>query len=470
MARLIVVAGGTTRRFKLGDGKLTLGSGEEANLTLESEDLAEVHADLEVSGDTVTVATRKGTTGATVGGRRASGPVQIGPGKSVSIGDVKISIEGDAPAAPAKTGSARAGAKPAAAKAGSGRASAGRASAGRASAGPASAPRPARADSPAARPRVERHAVERKEGLPSWLIVLGILVVAGVGFLLFRSQVDSMDEEGFSAKASHVRLEGLMREGDFLGADRELKKVRGHWNELDQSYKTIFEAYEKDIEKDTQRATELERNSQGDPYWNTQLSKYVDRYLDPPNRPAARVFIKRIDWFMQEYPLHNKLQWCTDYRARWAGLAAMNEPNTYDDMAFEVKSLTHAMPRDYKLAFQVLDEFSLRAEGSHKAMAETLRAELVTARQEYHLDRMQQAEYYFKSNEKGKAVSWLTQSVIKLGDVAMENEAAEILVALPGVESAIQGYCNQQQDIFEALKRNKVVAAFISQHDIKPQN
>ena len=38
MARLIVEVGGQTRRFKLGDGKLTLGSGEGASLTLDGFD------------------------------------------------------------------------------------------------------------------------------------------------------------------------------------------------------------------------------------------------------------------------------------------------------------------------------------------------------------------------------------------------------------------------------------------------
>ena len=47
MARLIVEEGGKARRFKLNPGTLTIGSGESATLTLESSELAEVHAELE---------------------------------------------------------------------------------------------------------------------------------------------------------------------------------------------------------------------------------------------------------------------------------------------------------------------------------------------------------------------------------------------------------------------------------------
>ena len=86
MARLIVEVGGTTRRFKLGDGKLTLGSGESATLTLASEELAEVHAEIEVSGDQVTVRTRKGTLPPKVRGADAKGDVALKPGTAAAGG------------------------------------------------------------------------------------------------------------------------------------------------------------------------------------------------------------------------------------------------------------------------------------------------------------------------------------------------------------------------------------------------
>ena len=45
MARLILEEDGQTRRFRLNEGKLTIGSGEAATLRCHSADVAEVHAE-----------------------------------------------------------------------------------------------------------------------------------------------------------------------------------------------------------------------------------------------------------------------------------------------------------------------------------------------------------------------------------------------------------------------------------------
>lgn len=452
MARLIVEVGGTTRRFKLGDGKLTLGSGESATLTLASEELAEVHAEIEVSGDQVTVRTRKGTLPPKVRGVDAKGDVVLKPGTKVVLGDVTLSLEGDAPAA-APT------ARPRADKAATAR-----------SGGRAAAPRGGGAGGGGTRARVQRsRPSSSSQALPSWLIVTLILAIAGVGFLMFRSQAESLDDEGFSAKASQVRLEKVLGDSDFRSGRKEIEKVKRHWDELDANWRTVFAGFEKRVEEAEEEARLLAKNAQGDPFYQSQLANYIPKYLSTPSRPAARVLLKRINWFEKEYPRHPKLDQLRKWRERWRATAAMNEPANYDDVAWEFETLTWSNPRDYKTAFALLDGFLVNATASERARGEALRAERIGQRKEYYDEELLQAkhEYGMDSGEqKAKAVRGLTELITKIGDDAMANQAAEIMVAIPGIDGPIQGYYNYERWTFDALMENGIVRRYIESNKV----
>lgn len=446
MARLIVETGGVTRRFKLGEGKLTLGSGQAATLTLDSEELAEVHAELEVSGDKVTLRTRKGTTPPRVRGREASGEVILKPGVPVSLGDVTLSVEGDAPppSAPPGRSPSRSGAR---------------------------APRAGRARSgDAGRPTVQRTRPRADtRSLPAWAIVLMILVAVGIGIALFRHQAGEMAEEGFDPKASQVRVENRLDDADYRGAARAMEKVDRNWDELDESWRRIFEGYRKQIDHAAERAELMSRNTQGTQYLQSQLENFVDEYLDEPNRPAARVLLKRIAYFKERFPLHPGIDWCNRMAGRWRSVAEPSEPPTFEDVAFEVKTMTWAYPRDYVTAFAILDEFIADSSGEARRKAEALRKEHEGERREYFEDRMEQAKYLFRHDTdemRGKAVFWLVQLVTKIADEQMANEAAEVLVDIPGVDSPLRGYHNEQPEVFEALMRNPVVRRYVEENDV----
>jgi len=305
--------------------------------------------------------------------------------------------------------------------------------------------------------------------MPSGLIVVLILAIAGVGFLLFRSQAESLSDEGFSAKASQVRLEAVLRESDFRSARKEIDKVKRHWNELDSNWRTTFTGFEKRVEAAEQEAILLGKNSQGDPYYQTQLANYISKYLSTPNRPAARVLLKRIDWFEKEYPRHPKLDQLRKWRERWRTTAAVGEPATFDDVAWEFKTLTWANPRDYKAAFALLEGFLATATASERARGEAMRAEHVGQRREYFHEELQQAKHEFEmgiADQTAKAVRGLTELVTKIGDPDMANDAAERMILIRGIERPIQGYYNYERGTYDALMENQIIRRFVEQNKV----
>lgn len=445
MAKLIVEFGGTTRRFKLGDGKLTLGSGPAATLTIDSPDLAEVHAEIEISGGSVVLRSCKGTMPPSVRGVSVKGDVKLAAGVKVALGDVTLSLEG---AAPEGKGPAK---------------------------GPAPAPR--RQAAPAVKPRssggsarVQRtRPVVHSQSLPSGLIVVIILAVAGVGFLLVRSAAEGLDDEAFSPVASETRIQEKLAEADFRSARKEIDKIQRHWKELDPTWHSKFKRFEKDVEAAEEEARLLARNSEGDVYFQKQLENFIDNYLDLPNRPAARILLKRISWFEKEYPRHPQLAWCKRMKERWRATAAPSEAATYEDLAFEVKTMTWAMPRDYKTAFRLIDNFVTGSAGSDRAMAEALREEHEGTRREYFEDRMLQAKYEYghdSGEQKSSAVRWLTELITKIGDDDMANKAADVMVKIPGIEGPLRGYYNSERHTYDALVENAIVRGYIEANDV----
>ena len=53
------------------------------------------------------------------------------------------------------------------------------------------------------------------------------------------------------------------------------------------------------------------------------------------NRPRARVFVKRCKDFKKTWPQHPELDWVDRYMARYAELAALDEPPTLEDVAYD---------------------------------------------------------------------------------------------------------------------------------------
>ena len=91
--RLILEENGETRRFKLNQGTLTVGSGENCTLKVTSEDVADVHLELRVDGEDVVVIPRKGVGPVKVGGIGLKSERKIVPGQKVAFGSAILRIE-----------------------------------------------------------------------------------------------------------------------------------------------------------------------------------------------------------------------------------------------------------------------------------------------------------------------------------------------------------------------------------------
>jgi hypothetical protein len=137
-----------------------------------------------------------------------------------------------------------------------------------------------------------------------------------------------------------------------------------------------------------------------------------------------------------------------------------------EDLAFEVKTLTWARPRDYKKSFELLEAFQLTASGSDQAAAKALVQEKLTERKEYFDERILYARKYWNDNEPNKAVGELAQLVAKVGDRAMEDQAADFLLKFPGLDGYLRSYKRDRVSTFEALMRNESLRAYAASNNV----
>ena len=120
-------------------------------------------------------------------------------------------------------------------------------------------------------------------------------------------------------------------------------------------------------------------------------------------------------------------------------------------------------------ALALLDELLSRVEGEERAKVQNRRNELVKERPEYAQDRLFQARHEFeKKQDTSKAVWWLVHSVAWLGDEALEDEAARVLVKMPDLASHLLGYKAKYPDRYALVMKNSVVADWAERNDFKP--
>ncbi len=450
MAKLIVEEGGKRRRFRLNPGKLTIGSGEEATLRLTSEGVARIHAVLIFKDGVVTLEPEAGVAPIMVGGKSHSAGFKLAVGKSAAIGGARISIEAEegevkavAPRPTPRSGHAtRAG------QAGGPRTSRNRASEG---------------DEAPARGRHRKSKPSVPAGLVVGLGLAGALIVIKI----VSGWADSLDRP-FEPMGSKVKIEGKLGFGDYKGILAELDWVDENRAELSVEWHSYFDSKREEAEAMRGEAQLYARNTTGTKWFTTQLEKFQTSYLKRNTRPEARVFLKRIAQFRSDYPRHPKVTdgWCDRFAERYAEVAKLNEPPTMEDLAFEVKTLTWARPHDYKKSFELLEAFLLTARGSDEMAAKALVQEKITKRKEYFDERILYARKYWDDNEPNRAVAELAQLVAKVGDPAMEDQAADFLLKFPGLDGYLRSYKRDRVSTFEALMRNESLRAYAASNNV----
>jgi len=446
MPKLIVEEGGKKRQFRLGPGILTVGSGAAARLKLSSTEVAEVHLELDVQPDGVKLRPRPGVLPPKLVGVSVKGEVALPFGRKVELAGVKLWLEADD--APVET----------------------------LDAAPAPAARPAvAAGAPAAAPtrsgRGARRAAreERPGGVPGWLVpvlvVLGLGVVGLFAMQRWSGQADADDGRAYNLiqaarqERSASRFEAALAKLDQIPDSAYTPELRAQ-----------ADALRKDITDASALAALAAQNDSGTKYFDVLLKRYEANYLQgTPDRSKVRLFLKRCTTFRQRWPRHPELEWVGRQEERFKGYVDMSAPPDWPDVEWEVRDLVDGMPRDYRTALALLDELLPRVEGEERVKVQNRRNELVQDRPAYAQDRLFQARHEFdKKQDTSKAVWWLVHSVAWLGDEALEDEAARVLVKMPDLPSHLLGYQSKYPDRFALVMRNSVVADWAERNDFKP--
>lgn len=445
MARLILDEGDNRRAFKLNDGRLTIGSGEAATLTLTVDDVAEVHAELRVEEGVVTLVPKPGVMPPTLLGRPVKQATRLAANAEFKIGQAIFRIESDAPAA-ARPGAAAAPARAAAPRAARG-------------------PRPGAVAATTREPRVQHQRRTVQRGLPSWAILGIIVAVCGIGYFFGKGWLEDEAANGFDPTERYREAVIAYNSGAYKRTIDELENV-----DLERSSPELRKDVDElrtQAEAGIAKSKLNEFNVIGTKWLDTNLKRYQDNYLsgDKASRERARLFVKRCTEFKREYPQHPELDWVSRYSSRYAKLADMNSPAQYADIDWEVTRLTAAKPRDYETVFELIDAYSASASGSDATKVSELRAAQIIGRDEYFLDRLQQARFHWEKKEYGQAVEWLVQVIIQIGDQAMEDQAAESFLKMvddqgrPLSDRYLSTYKKNRPEHFARMMKNDALRA-----------
>ena len=449
MARLILEEGGERRAFRFDQGKLTIGSGDACTLTLKSPDVAETHCDLEFAGGRVTLRARAGVQPPTVDGAPAPGETTLGASVVIGIGSATLRLDLDesaAPTAPPKAAPAAASTKPAP---------------------PRTKSREDRISSakPAARSgaRVQRAKRTVSKGMPAWAYGAIGLLIAGIGYF----SVSSIDLESGTGADPKDRIRvatELFNEANYGGATNALdgltaENVNGMGVELRKKYDELRSRLA-DKEKEAEIAL---ANDLGTKWKSTQLDRFrTDRlHGAKPPRERVRVYLKRVREFKERWPAHPEMEEVLRYEARFKEICDLSTPATFTDIAYEVKTMTWAFPRDYKGAFAIIEKHIIDNPGDAPNCNELL-ATMRAEQQEFFVDRKLQVKYEWERDQKGQAVEILIQLILTLGDEGMVQEAADELVGLPGIDEWFKGYKQDRPGQFANLRKHPTVAAKVS--------
>jgi hypothetical protein len=463
MARLIVEESGKRRAFNVGDGVLTIGSGAEARLRVEAQDVAEIHAEIQVQAGKAVLRARPGVVAPTVGGEAVVVEAPVGYGEEMRIGSVRMWLEDESQAA----GHAAPPAAPQLAVGAAGASAPVRRGVDGANvAHGAKVDRALRREQAiqAARKRGDKSVVQRtrprvERGLPGGavaaLILVGAVLVAFVGWKLFASEAAGPPP----AAASLAEAARMIDRGSYKDARTKLDALGSLQGEHEGERKALYARLDDLL---AQAAVDRE-HAIGTKYLDTKLAKYEEFYLQgKPSKARARVFLKRCREFKQRWPDHPQRDWVERQERRFEGTVNLGDPPTFEDVAWEVECLTKTNPKYFGAAFEVLDAFLAAATGEDVAKAQELHNELVEARQVEFVDRLEQARYEFqKKGDETQSVAELIYIITRFGDEAMADEAAERLLDFESLAKHLRGWKEMRPDEYEVLILHPDVAAYV---------
>jgi hypothetical protein len=322
--------------------------------------------------------------------------------------------------------------------------------------------RPGRQKVQRTRPRVV------KKSLPTWAILLGFAVV----ILLVIQLAGITNEEAFDAGTSHVKITDALKHGDSKKAEEELEKVARNDGRLTTEWRQTFAALRiksKGLSKTSHKSVD---HMAGTKYLQKSLRNYESGYLaKDPGRPRARIFVQRAQHFLATWPTHPEADEVRNKLNRWESVAELSSPANLADIMWETKTLTWAFPRDYAQAMPMLESFRDSATGGDLTIIEGVINTHISEREEYFLDRFEQAAYLWDKGDPSKALEYLVQLITKIGDPQMSERAAQAMVAFHGqlskdgrtilsIVDSLQGYKSTRRRDFDRMVKNATCAAF----------
>lgn len=480
MTRFIVEEGGKRRAFKASEGVITIGSGDKAMLRLASPGVAEVHAELELSAGTVKLRCKPGVLPPTVNGKPMAGETLLAPGASVQLGEARISVEGDAgSAAPQPAQPARPAVAPVATPA---------SSASRPKPAVAGASKPAKAPIPAGQPATrERAGWERSnrelykdKGLKPLHVLLLAIPAAILIYFLFSKAVSQGPDSALAGPQQVFLAESSVKSGMWDQAEQALAKISDR-----SALSTDFQARIAEVEKQVAEGRKLSeaaaKNSAGDQFLQTMLKNFESQRLaSKVDKPAVRVFLKRVAEFERRWPDHPEMEWVRRKKERYAPMVDLSKPASYADIEFEVKAMTWDNPRNYRDAFSVTNRWLETAGADERGPGLALLDKLIKERDDWFEDRMQEAAHQFKKGQLGQSIQWLAILMTFSGDAAMADRAAQDLIKFHGVEAPgggavdlrreLRGYRRGLPEYWKHMEANRVLAEWMRENplDDKP--
>ena len=439
--RLILQDGDSKRGLRLKDGTFSIGSAADCKITLESEGVAEHHADLVVAGSEVKLVALSAEHPVLVGGDPVAGSAVLKSGQLFSIGGARFKLDMEA-------------------------ASAGKSQAKVPAAPGAGASRTAR--SAVAKPeRVERSA-RRPQGksFPTWLILLLAVPAVLIAYKMFGTAVSEPPGGGFSEKTSRIRIEESLAMSDPDAALKELKWVDSHNATLTPEWRKVFDGLETKAKDMNTETTSLVNEVDGTRYIEKRLKKFKGRYLLKNTRPEAREFVRRADRFLKEYVGHQEYPWVQRQRDHFARYAKPDEAATLDDLLVDIKFRTEGKPRNYIAARASIAKFQTRTDEGAAELATKL-SELTTAEKEYYEEQLDLAAGLWERDNTSGALSKIMMLLSGLSNPAYSDDCARRVTEMPGVLNALKGYRREQPFFLKQCSdANANFAAFLKKNKL----
>jgi len=335
---------------------------------------------------------------------------------------------------------------------------------------PAAAPRPVAAGRAAPRaaalPARKRPPATASSKAKPWLIVGALLVVAGLGVWLAGKILVQGPNPDMEAMTFYRRAVGFLERNETGSAEQALNDIPDE-SALSPEMKVQVAALRERVEAARAESQLTLHNMSGEPYLETQLKRFERDYLQgQPDLPAVRVFLERAQEFKRRWPKHAGIAWVERMEQRFRGAVDLTQPPTFEDVAFKVKTLTWADPRDFKQALALLEGFAADAGPEDRAKALALFEEKKQERADWFKDKMLQARYEYERGRPGTAVEWLRRLIVYTGDEDMANQAARELVLIEDVEALLRGYKSRDEQEFAELAKNPIIAKFIKEKGI----